>query len=178
MVTLGDVFLLNFDKRDLILNRTGEISEKQRKRIQNYYRYRTFYYYTPHAPSKRPTTRLYVVLALFTLGPLLFIPIIGATAPLISVISGLVFILGQVANRQSHTYQLINADLQSGEIRITEGVPQVVFDEGNAFIEIDGVRMLASSNLALQFKSEDVYRVYYAPNTKVPLSYERVTIQD
>jgi hypothetical protein len=176
MVTLADVFVMNFNEKELHLNRDGELAERQRGRIQMYYE--RIGYNLPRTSPKPSPNRLFVILALMTLCPLLLIPLDGRVAALVSVLGGLIFIFWHVARRKSHSYGLIDTDLRSGKVLMTEGVPQVVFNEGNTFVEIDGVRMPASPNLALQFKSKDVYRVYYAPNTKVPLSYERVTIQD
>ena len=88
MVTLGDVFLMNFNEKELYLNRDGELSEKQRGRIQMYYE--RVGYNLPRTSPKPPPNRVFVILALLTLCPLVLIPLDGSVAALVSVLGGFI----------------------------------------------------------------------------------------
>lgn len=76
-------------------------------------------------------------------------------------------------------WRKLKADLEKGDVKKVAGrVRFNIFQIGNRIynrtVRIERERFHVSTPVLLAFKNGERYRVYYAPNTKTPLSAERV----
>jgi hypothetical protein len=155
---------VGFEPTDLWANRDGRLSKKQLHLI---YQRRATYMHLVCA-----FLVMAIVCALYGMSRL-FVFQETNLMTLIIAMMGVSMLCGFYANLQFSKY---NSDLYQGEVAVQEGrVTLDLFGSNSSaqfYVRVGDEKFAISKQTFLSFKNRDMYRLYYAPNSKVLLSVE------